>query len=295
MRALGRLATAVIALGLLLGAPIAAVSGKSVGTARHSALRSSASPRISVLAYHAIADHEGDPVLARHSVSPASFAEHLDTLQSKGWTFVDLGTALAGLRGEVPLPRRAVLLTFDDGYADLLSDACPILEQRGIPGVVFAVADEVGGTNAWDSVNGAAAVELLDVEGLKEVAARGVEVGAHTSTHPALTELAPEQLDDELAGAADRLEALGLPRPRAFSYPYGLWDRDLAEAVAEAGYEVAFTVERGAVTPEAHPHALPRTAVCAGDSGMNLHLKLATASWPRFVRDSLRRLAPSRS
>lgn len=295
MRALGRLATAVIALGLLLGAPIAAVAGKSVGTARHSALRLSASTRISVLAYHAIDDHESDPVLARHSVSPASFAAQLDTLQGKGWTFVDLDTALAGLRGEVALPRRAVLLTFDDGYTDLLSNACPILEQRGIPALVFAVAGEVGGTNTWDNVNGARAVELLDAEGLREVAARGVEVGAHTSTHPALTELAPEQLDGELTGAADRLEALGLPRPRAFSYPYGLWDRGLAEAVAEAGYEVAFTVERGAVTPETDPHSLPRTAVCAGDSGMNLHLKLATASWPKFVRNSLRRLSAARS
>lgn len=286
--------TAVLGLALLLAAPVLTVSGKPAG-ARHSGVRSSASPRVSILVYHAISDHEQDPILADHSVPPARFAEQLDTLQGKGWTFVDLDTALAGLREERPLPRRALLLTFDDGYVDLLGDACPILEERQIPAVVFAVAGEVGGINSWDNSNGAAPVPLLDPDGLREVSARGVEVGAHTSTHPPLTEVAPEQLAEELEGAADQLEALGLPRPRAFSYPFGLWDPSLARAVEEAGYEVAFTVERGAATPASDLQALPRTAVCADDSGLQLHLKLATAAWPKFVRNTLRRLAPTRS
>jgi peptidoglycan/xylan/chitin deacetylase (PgdA/CDA1 family) len=294
MRSAGRSATAILALALLAAAPMLTVSGKPVG-ARHSGARSSASPRLSILVYHAISDHGEDPVLADHSVPPARFAEQLDALQSKGWTFVDLDTALAGLRGERPLPHRALLLTFDDGYVDLLSDACPILEQREIPAVVFAVAGQIGGTNVWDNGNGAQPVPLLDAAGLRKITASGVEIGAHTTSHPALTEVAAEQLGEELEGAADRIEALGLPRPRAFSYPFGLWSERLARAVEEAGYEVAFTVERGVVTPEVDLHALPRTAVCAGDSGMHLHVKLATATWPKFVRNTLRRLAPTRS
>jgi peptidoglycan/xylan/chitin deacetylase (PgdA/CDA1 family) len=244
-----------------------------------------------ILAYHAIADMHDDPVLAEYAVPPELFAAHLDTLIGRGWSFVDLDTALAALAGESSLPRRAVLLTFDDGYADLLDVATPLLQERGIPAVVFAIAGHIGGVNDWEHHKGAASLSLLDAAGLQRVAAAGVEVGAHTSTHRALPEVPAAEVGDELGRAADQLEEAGVPRPRAFSYPYGRWTPELAAAVREAGYEVAFTTAWGLGRPGVDRYAVPRIEIHASDTPRKLRLKLALAGWPGPLRDSLLTLA----
>lgn len=283
--------TGAIAVVLALIMAVAMVV-PTAGTAKSTrSVSRTSSGRIMVLGYHAIADLGDDEVIGRFSVPPARFAEHLDTLIRRGWTFVDLDAVLASLNGERTLPDRAVLLTFDDAYADLLHVVCPILEQRHIPAVAFAVTDLVGETNAWDNGNGAQTLDLLDADGLREIAARGIEIGSHTATHPQLPEIPPEQLEAEVVGSTERLEALGLPRPRAFSYPYGLWDQRIASEVKDAGYELAFAVERGAVENGCDRFSLPRTAVHADDTGLKLHLKLAAANWPKPVRDAARLLA----
>lgn len=241
------------------------------------------SMRLRILAYHAIADLSDDPVLAEYGVPPRLFAAQLDALVGAGWSFVDLDTALAALAGEGSLPRRALLLSFDDAYADLLESACPIMAERGLPGVVFVVAGQLGGTNEWDNRKRATTLDLLDAGGLRAVAAQGIEVGSHTTTHRPLTKVPEAELGEEIVGAADRLEQAGLARPRVFSYPYGEWSPPIAEAARAAGYEASFTVEPGVVTGKADPHALPRVEVHAGDTPPRLRRKLRAAGWRRIV------------
>lgn len=243
-----------------------------------------------VLAYHAIADMSEDRVLAPYSVPPRLFAKQLDALAAAGWTFVDLDAVLAALAGEQPLPERAVLVTFDDAYRDLLEAALPVLEQRGIPAVVCAVADRVGGTNTWDEEIGAGSVSLLDAEGLKQVAAGAVEVGSHGMTHVPMAGLGAGQLAEEAGESARRLESLGLPRPRSFSYPYGESDSEAEAAVQAAGYQVAFTVTPGLVRFSADRYALPRVQIGASDTPRRLLLKLRTAGLPPRWRNRLLRL-----
>ncbi|HET8863306.1 MAG TPA: polysaccharide deacetylase family protein [Solirubrobacterales bacterium] len=287
MHRIGRVFAALLALALLAGTPFLASTG-TAARARHGVVRSTSSPRLSVLAYHAIDELENDPVLARYSVPPVQFAEQLDHLRERGWNFVSLDQVLAAFDGGPHLPPRAVLLTFDDAYTDLRDAACPVLSERGIPGVAFAVAGQIGGTNVWDSEIGATSLDLLDGDGLREISRGGIEVGAHTVNHRPLTRVPSDQLEEEIHAAADLLEGVGLPRPRAFSYPYGNWDQHVANAVRDAGYEVAFTVDRGVVQNGVDLHALPRIAVHACDTPRRLHLKLATASWPGPVRAALR-------
>jgi peptidoglycan/xylan/chitin deacetylase (PgdA/CDA1 family) len=246
--------------------------------------------RLRILAYHAIADLGDDPVLAEYGVPPALFAAHLDALLARGWSFVDLDAVLAALSGGGSLPRKALLLTFDDAYADLLDVACPILAERDVPGVVFAVAGKLGGTNEWDNKKRASTLRLLDADGLRAVIAKGVEVGAHTTNHRPLPKVPASELEDEIAGSGRRLEAAGLPRPRSFSYPYGEWNRELASMAREAGYEIAFTVDWGVVGDGADPYALPRVEIHASDTPRKLRLKLLAAGWPGKLRDFFLRL-----
>src|ERR1700710_2894074 len=136
--------------------------------------------RLRILAYHAIADLRADSVLAEYGVAPELFAAQVDSLAGHGWEFVDLGAVLAWLAGEGELPRRAVLVSFDDAYTDLLEVAAPLLAEREIKAVVFAVAGHLGGVNDWDHHKGAASLNLLDLAGLGQLPGQGIEVGAHT-------------------------------------------------------------------------------------------------------------------
>lgn len=249
---------------------------------------------VAVLAFHAVADLGDDPVLAEYGVPPRRFSQHLDALARRGWSFVDLDAVLAALEGRARLPERALLITFDDAYADLLSEAAPLLAQRGIPAVAFAVAGLTGGTNKWDRPLGARELRLLDADGLRALPATGMEVGSHGMNHRQLPKLAAADAERELRGSAEALEALGLPRPRAFSYPHGAWNREIADIARASGYQAAFTVTPGRVERGCDRYSLPRIEVLASDTPARLWLKLATAHWPERLRRPLLRLTRTR-
>ena len=247
--------------------------------------------RAVVLAYHAIADLARDPVLHPYGVRPGRFEAQLDELAARGWTFIGLGALLDALAGKGRLPPRAALVTFDDAYADLLTAAVPALRERGIPAVVFAVSGLIGQTNRWDAEAGTTELALLDRDGMRQSAAQGVEVGSHGATHQSLSGLGRAELEAEARGSADALEALGLPRPRVFAYPFGEHTEEAAAAVRDAGYLAAFTVSPGLAERGADPYALPRVQVLAGDTPRRLRLRLAAARLPPLWRRALIRLA----
>jgi GT2 family glycosyltransferase/peptidoglycan/xylan/chitin deacetylase (PgdA/CDA1 family) len=244
-----------------------------------------------VLAYHSLADLSGDRVLREYGISPAVLAEQLDDLSARGHRFIGLDLLLDALDGKASLPEGATLVTFDDAYADLLPAAVEVLSQRGIPAIVFAVSGQIGGTNAWDRHLGAAELPLLDAEGLKTLAAAGIEIGSHGVNHPQLTKVDDEVVVTEVRDSATQIEAAGLPRPRAFAYPHGEWDGRATAAAAAAGYAAAFTIDVGRVGPGRDRYALPRIEVLACDSPRDLRLKLATARWPSRWRGLASRAA----
>ena len=242
-----------------------------------------------VLAYHSVTHLRSDGLLAPYSVTPKELASHLDFLAHEGYRFIDLGELCEALGGAMPLPERGVLLSFDDCYENLRSEALPVLAQRGVPAVTFAVSGRLGGTNDWDRHLGGGNLRLLDADGLREVTQRGIEVGAHSRTHPVLTGVGDTDLLNEVAGSAADLEAVGLPRPRAFAYPYGVSDARVMEAVRKAGYEAAFATAPGVVSQGSDRHGLPRIELSSGDSTLRLRIKLANAAAPSLVRQRFAR------
>ena len=190
-----------------------------------------------VLAYHAIRDLAGEPILEPYGMPPALFARQLDALQQAGYHFVSGEEVLRFLQGQAGLPHKAVLLTFDDGYEELLADVLPMLTARAIPAIVFAVTQQLGGTNEWDKRIGAASLRLLDICGLQRLREQGIEIGAHSRTHKMLSRLVIEEIREEIAGSVEDLEAVGLGRPRFFSYPHGEFNTCVQQVVQEAGLQ----------------------------------------------------------
>jgi glycosyltransferase involved in cell wall biosynthesis/peptidoglycan/xylan/chitin deacetylase (PgdA/CDA1 family) len=233
------------------------------------------SDHLLVLCYHAIEDQSGDPVLASYGVPPKLFAEQLDSLSRRGFSFVNPAQLAAFLSSGAPLPRRPVLMTFDDGYAGLVGLAREVLRPRGIEAIAFVVTGSKSGTNEWDRSYGARSVELLTAEARKELASLGVEIGSHSRTHREMPLLDDVDVEFETRGSADDMTASGLRRPRFFAYPFGALDDRSKTAVREARFRAAFGLKQRRLSRASELFDLPRVIVLATDRGLRFRLKTA--------------------
>jgi len=215
-------------------------------------------PRLpAVLAYHKIGTAECGVTWCTR----AGFAAHLDALLRAGITCVGVDAFLQRLHGQDDLQSHSVLLTFDDAFASFGAHAWPELARRGLPAVLFVPSDFVGCTSRWDLRLPGRHVPHLDWRALRELANRGVEIGAHGATHRDLRRLGATELERELAGARACLEdALGV-RVRAVSYPFGRTDARVRTAAAAAGYELGFVMAPSGSNARIDALALPRRGV----------------------------------
>jgi peptidoglycan/xylan/chitin deacetylase (PgdA/CDA1 family) len=202
--------------------------------------------------YHAVGA-PGEPA-ARFVVPAKRFERQMKWLVRRGYRVVTLEELLQDENG----PRRAVALTFDDGYVDNLVLARPVLERLGLPATAFVVPGRE--RNDWDRDTELSGRALLRREQLAELGPV-IAVGAHTRTHRTLTDLAPAEVETELAGSRHDLEeAVGGP-VTTFAYPYGMFDTDVRSAVDRAGFLVACSVVPGHNPPGTDPLALRRLEI----------------------------------
>ena len=194
-----------------------------------------------VLTYHSISQGPRPLCITRDRL-----AGQLDGLLDAGWQ----PTPVAEVFSEAAPDRSA---RFDDGYQDFVHAALPVLEQRDIPATLFVPA-AVDRAQLPGGIEGCA---LLDPSELRDLAARGVEIGAHGIAHRDLTRLADDALTRELRTGRERL-CEWIDRPvRYLAYPFGAFDARVL-AIAGSAYAGAFTTQLCAVPPAPHPHAVPR-------------------------------------
>ena len=185
--------------------------------------------------------------------------------------------------------RGLVGLTFDDGYEDFLQSALPILEACGFSATVFVVSGMLGQENDWEHYyEPKPNLRLLNAEGVREVAARGIEVGSHSISHPKLAGLEPGLLEWEVGESRRILEGL-LDQPvEGFCFPYGSLDGAAVRAVRRGGYSYACAVYE---EDEWDEYALPRIPVSERDGLPRFAAKLSiywqyTAAKTRFFGGS---------
>lgn len=218
-----------------------------------------ATAQLPILMYHRIAPG-GSDALGRYRLAPERFADQLRSLRESGFRSVGFEELGRALRGRRPLPGRAVMLTFDDGCRDFLTDAWPLLRAHGFGATLFVVTDRVGGTNDWDAVYGER-VELLDWDELRSLSRAGVEIGSHTATHPHLTALSIEEVAREAARSrAAIIRELGV-EPAAIAYPYGDVDPGVRRIAGGVGYGYGVTTEGRRASLLDDPLDLPRIEV----------------------------------
>lgn len=223
---------------------------------------------ISILCYHSISNDGADT-----AVAPGMFETHLAALKKAGYTFVPLSGVIAWYDGEgenVPLPRKAVALTFDDGYADFKTAALPILETYNAPAMLFVVGDR----DAYRTRFAAAPPMLTDVEVAGLTAHSLIEIGWHTKTHPHLSQLPERKVVEECAP----------PTPmRFFAYPGGNYSDRAIRAVQDAGFSAAFSIKRDLVRRGKSRWLLPRIVVLKHDTARDV-VRYASAAQHWYMR-----------
>jgi peptidoglycan/xylan/chitin deacetylase (PgdA/CDA1 family) len=224
--------------------------------------------------YHNIGEPPEEARLRGLYVRTGAFARQMWLLKMLGYKGLSMSEAMPYLRGEKS--GRVVAITFDDGYLDTLEQALPVLNTFGFTATCYVVSGGMGGFNEWDSAELNVHKKLMSAEQAKAWQAAGMEVGAHSRTHPRLTKCTDEELQAELAGSRADLEALTGASVTQFCYPYGDLDTRVADAVRKAGYSAATTTQRGRACPGDNPMLLRRILV-SGSSMLYLFLiKLLT-------------------
>lgn len=215
--------------------------------------------QLRILAYHRIAD-SGPDSLRAFRVSPSAFDEQLHRLREEGYRGVTPDEWRVASRTRRPLPGKALMITFDDGYRDFADTAWPLLERHGFTATVFVVTGAVGGGSAWDSDHGEPA-PLMGWGEIRELSRRGVQFGSHTHSHRPLCGLSNADVVRELLRSRTALEEqLGEP-PSAIVYPYGDFDDAIAHLAGACGYSLGFTCNPRLAELTDHPLKIPRFEV----------------------------------
>jgi peptidoglycan/xylan/chitin deacetylase (PgdA/CDA1 family) len=210
-------------------------------------------------------------------VLPEAFEEQLAELKRWNYQSITLEQWIAYKEKRAALPRRPIIITFDDGYQSTHHTAWPILQRYGFTATVFLVAAQIGKTNAWDVEE--RQEPLLTESEIREMQKGGITFGSHTRSHAALTKIPLDEAARELTDSRKLLESL-LDRPvTTLCYPYAKQNREIRDLAREAGYSAAVIGRGGKNRVWTDPYALRRIKV---DTSTTLSVLRRKLRW-RFI------------
>ena len=189
---------------------------------------------VPVLLYHSVSA-EATGLMQRYTLSPEMFRQHVAWIAQNGFDTITVSDYAMALRGEKPLPRRPLVVTFDDGYADFLVEAAPVLAEHGIVSTLYVTTRPIGRTRRGTMAGRA----MLTWSELRELPALGVEIGGHSHDHAQLDLLAGDRLVHQVRTCKQALEDHLQLRVDSFAYPHGYNSATTRRAVRAADYTSA--------------------------------------------------------
>ncbi len=232
---------------------------------------------VPILLYHRIEEVPTTADPYRLSVPPWLFEAHLRYLSEHNYYCLSLKELLVMKAQQLPLPKKSVVITFDDGYKDNYSYAYPLLKRYGFTATIFLVVDCIGQMSNWQGATGDMAAPLMSWPEILEMQAEGIEFGSHTHSHAWLPLLDTVAITYEVEDSKRALAAqLGM-EVNLFAYPYEALDERTGPLVKQSGYLGACGFS--STIPEDN-FSLWRVECNTIDTLARFQVKLS--GWPRF-------------
>lgn len=227
-----------------------------------------------ILIYHNVANDT--PPLT--SVSPDTFRRHMQYLEDNGYTVWPLYKTLVFLASGKSVPPKTVVITFDDAYRSVYTEAYPLLQEKNWPFTVFVTTKYINDSHqhymTWDQ--------------LREIQQAGAQIGNHTVSHPHLVRRQKgespyqwqQRISDEIEQAQETLSRQGLSPIRVLAYPYGEFSKPVKALVSQLGY-YALGQHSGAVSWQSDFLALPRFPITSAYAELkDFALKVSSRNLP---------------
>jgi peptidoglycan/xylan/chitin deacetylase (PgdA/CDA1 family) len=205
-----------------------------------------------ILTYHKLGPRPTRVRLKGLYVSQGLFRRQLEELRTAGFT----NGSLATCAGALAEPQ--IVITFDDGYINVLRHGLKPLADTGFRAIQFLVPNLLGKRNEWDMALGEAPEQMMDAAQVREWLAAGHEIGSHTLSHPYLTRISRIEAAEEIKASRKKLQDLFGRAIDHFCYPYGDWNEATRDLACDAGYKPACTTIAGVNTLADSPFALKR-------------------------------------
>lgn len=201
-------------------------------------------------------DNRGVPVLYYHSVresadnevtiSPEMLKTQLKYIKDQGYVTLTISELKEYLLNNSPIPKKSIVITFDDGYMDNYFNAFPILKNLNMVATIFCITSDLNGTY------------YLSIDAINEMCHYGIDFQSHTVNHPKLDKMTYDEQLIELKESKKTLESITGKKVDCIAYPFGDFNADSIKAAKDSGYSLGFTTKIGFSDRDDNPLKLDR-------------------------------------
>jgi peptidoglycan/xylan/chitin deacetylase (PgdA/CDA1 family) len=210
--------------------------------------------RVAVLGYHDFSETAPETAMR---ISTAKFRKQMETIRELGLAVISMEDFTAWKTGEKTIPEKSVVLTFDDGWKSVYTDAFPILKEFGYPYTLYLYKNYVDGGG-----------KALTTSMIREMIDAGASLGSHSVSHPFpiavknARKKGPHEFDaylrKEMGESKRFLESKFKAKINSYAFPGGFYTEEMLDLADEFGYDLMFTVQPGKVKRSLPNVTLPR-------------------------------------
>jgi len=211
---------------------------------------------------------------ARYACTPEQFDNHMHALIQNGYTPISLEQIEQSLLYNKTLPKNAVAITLDDGFADNYTHAFPILIKHKIPASIFLASGCIESSNKWMVSRGFPKRDMLSWNQIREMDKYQITFGAHTVNHAKLPNLDTHSAALEISNSKTTIENQLGKACKHFAYPYGQFNSENRKSVETVGFSLACSTDSGFNNNNTDPFELRRIEVYGNDSIWKLKQKM---------------------
>jgi peptidoglycan/xylan/chitin deacetylase (PgdA/CDA1 family) len=228
---------------------------------------------IPVLMYHKVSENLSDGLTIKRN----DLYLQLLYLKQNGYTTIFCKDLIDNYKGIKPLPKKAVLVTFDDAYQNNFELLTPILSELQIKATIFIPVKYIGGVNTWDKGQ----EPIMNDKTLKSLNPELVELGLHSFAHDNYSNITLENIEADIQKCFSELDTMGIHYTKVLAYPYGKYPRKepekskfkalLKKHEIDFGFRIGNKINK---LPIKYPYELKRIDIKGTDSFWTFKTKL---------------------